>query len=313
MRMSYVFAALTGSVLFAASQPSFAQNTTPSLDEMWKIIQQQQAELDALKKKNADLEQRAVSNEADTQKGQELPVSDPADPLTIPEEQGSFEVYGFAQVDAIQDFNRVDPDWNDSTRPSKIPVANPDQFGSDGEALISVRQSRLGFRSVTPTSMGPFKVWLEWDLYGAGNDAGDSDLNLRHFWVESGSFGGGQTWSNWMDIDIFPNTIDYWGPPGMIFIRKPQLRYTHQLSDKGSLFSVALEDPGNDVDAGVVRDLDPDFADALQTKDPLFDLTARYRSEHDWGHLQLSGILRKLEVETTLPGNNPSEDELGWA
>ncbi|MGI9290808.1 MAG: DcaP family trimeric outer membrane transporter [Gammaproteobacteria bacterium] len=290
--------------------PATAQDM--SLEALWEKIQELESEVDALKQKNAELEERAITSRPAPQQGQILPGRDPDAPLSAQEEQGSFEVYGFAQVDAIYDFNRVDPDWNDGSRPSKIPVANPDQFGSDGESIVSVRQSRIGFRSVVPSSMGPIKTWFEWDLYGAGNDAGDSDLNLRHFWGELGSFGGGQTWTNWMDIDIFPNTIDYWGPPGMVFIRKPQVRYTKTLSDSGSLFSVALEDPGNDVDAGVVRDLDPDLADALQTKEPVFDITARYRGEHDWGHWQLGGILRRLEAESTNPGNRPSDNDTGW-
>ena len=305
-----VLSAVTLSVLPVLARG--ASDQVPSPEKMWEIIQQQQKEIDALKQQNSDLQKRAVTSLPAPQPEQELAGADPDDPLKTTDQQGSFEVYGFAQVDAIYDFNRVDPDWNDSTRPSKIPVAAPDQFGSDGEAIVSVRQSRLGFRSVSPTSMGPVKTWFEWDLYGAGNDAGDADLNLRHFWGELGSFGGGQTWTNWMDIDIFPNTIDYWGPPGMVFIRKPQVRYTHMLNEQGSHFAFALEDPGNDVDAGLIRDLDPDLANSLQVKEPIFDFTAKYRGEHDWGHWQLGGILRKLEVETTDPGNEPSDDDLGW-
>jgi len=34
----------------------------------------------------------------------------------------SFEVYGFAQADYVQDFNRVNPAWDDTLRPSKIPT-----------------------------------------------------------------------------------------------------------------------------------------------------------------------------------------------
>jgi hypothetical protein len=312
MTVSRLVSVSLACVLLVTTLQVSAEEAPTTLKEMWEKVQELQTEVDALKQKNTELEGRVITSRPAQQEGQILPGTAPDAPLSPKEEQGSFEVYGFAQVDAIVDFNRVDPDWNDSTRASKIPVANPDQFGSDGESIVSVRQSRLGFRSVVPSSMGPIKTWFEWDLYGAGNDAGDSDLNLRHFWGELGAFGGGQTWTNWMDIDIFPNTIDYWGPSGMVFIRKPQVRYTHKLNDQGSLFSVAIEDPDNDVDAGVVRDLDPDFADTLQTKESLFDLTARYRGEHDWGHWQLGGILRKLEVETTDPGNDPSDDALGW-
>ena len=34
----------------------------------------------------------------------------------------SLELYGFAQFDAIQDFDRVNPDWEATLRPSRIPT-----------------------------------------------------------------------------------------------------------------------------------------------------------------------------------------------
>src|SRR5262249_16305036 len=50
------------------------------------------------------------------------------------------EVYGFVQADYIQDFDRVDPAWNDTLRPSKIPTVDG-LFGEDGQASISAKQS----------------------------------------------------------------------------------------------------------------------------------------------------------------------------
>jgi len=43
----------------------------------------------------------------------------------------SFEIYGFAQADAIQDFKRVNPNWKDTLRPSRIPTQQG-QYGEDG-------------------------------------------------------------------------------------------------------------------------------------------------------------------------------------
>ena len=56
-------------------------------------------------------------------------------------EERSFEIYGFAQVDWIQDTKRVDPNWMDAFRPSRI--ATPEgQFGTNGQSDISVKQTR---------------------------------------------------------------------------------------------------------------------------------------------------------------------------
>ena len=62
------------------------------------------------------------------------------------EETGrSFEIYGFAQADYIQDIGgRLDPDWDDAFRPSKICFDGA--CGGDGQASVSVKQSRFGVK-----------------------------------------------------------------------------------------------------------------------------------------------------------------------
>ena len=64
----------------------------------------------------------------------------------------------------------------------------------------------------------------------------------------------GQTWSNFMDIDIFPNTIDYWGPTGMVFYRNQQARYTFPMGDDDE-FAVSLENPDTALTVGQFRDV----------------------------------------------------------
>ena len=88
-----------------------------------------------------------------------------------------------------------------------------------------------------------------------------------------------------MDIDVFPNTIDYWGPPGMVFYRNVQIRWTPFRTDN-SHFAIAIERPGNDIDGGNVR-LIEGFEDAeIQNDEELPDLTAQWRLNGDWGHFQ---------------------------
>ena len=64
-----------------------------------------------------------------------------------------------------------------------------------------------------------------------------------------------QYWSNFMDIDIFPNTIDYWGPTGMVFYRNQQARYSFPMGEDE--FSISIEDPDTALTVGKFRDLDP--------------------------------------------------------
>ena len=223
----------------------------------------------------------------------------------------NLDIYGFVQMDMIYDFNRVDPDWNDSLRPSKIPNVGG-EFGQDGETIFSVRQTRMGLKGEIPTELGEVKTWFEWELYGVGSDAGQTTFRLRHAWGEFGNWGAGQTWSLFMDENTFPNTIDYWGPAGMVFYRNIQLRHTWPVGEAGSRFAVALERPGTSVDAGEFRDLSPAFDDNVRSRDEYPDLTAQYLSIHVWGHWQVAGILRRVGFETKdAPGNDPSDDLWG--
>src|SRR5258708_2886138 len=66
------------------------------------------------------------------------------------ESKTRMEIYGFTMLDAINDFEQNDPDWFDVVRPTKLP-AFEDEFGKDQRFYESVRQSRLGFKTYTPT------------------------------------------------------------------------------------------------------------------------------------------------------------------
>ena len=82
----------------------------------------------------------------------------------------SFEIYGFAMLDYIQDFDRVNPDWEDTLRPSRIPT-DDGAFGGDGQASLSAKQSRFGIKATLPTAKGPINTKFEIDMFGVGEDA----------------------------------------------------------------------------------------------------------------------------------------------
>ncbi len=224
--------------------------------------------------------------------------------------EASFEVYGFAQADYVQDFKRVDPDWKDTLRASKIPTKEG-FYGSDGQAVLSVRQSRLGVQASLPVEGQTLYTKFEFDMFGVGDDVGETTIRLRHAYGEYGNWLGGQTNTLFMDADLFPNTIDYWGPAGMVFIRNPQIRWTPVKGE--SSFAVAIEAPYNDVSDSSNPALD------LRGDSKLPDFTAQYRSKQDWGHFQIAAILRSLAYENVpaspappAPGNDPSDSTLGW-
>lgn len=226
----------------------------------------------------------------------------------------SFEIYGFAEADYIQDIGgRLDPSWDDAFRPSKICLDGA--CGSDGQASVSVKQSRFGVKGTMPTGEGnsPINFKFEFDLFGVGVDAGQTTFRLRHAYGEWGQILAGQTNSLFMDGDVFPNTIDYWGPAGMVFYRNVQIRWTPFRTDS-SHFAIAIERPGNDIDPGNIR-LIEGFNDAqIQNDEEVPDLTLQYRYNGGWGHVQASGILRRVgyEFRQTSADKWNTGSEPGW-
>jgi len=219
-----------------------------------------------------------------------------------------FDVYGFAQLDFGKQIDRINPDWYDVMRPTKLP-AFANEFGADGQTFMSVRQTRFGVQSWVPTKSGELYTIFEFDMFGVGANAGQTTIRLRKAYGQLGKFGAGQTNSAFMDIDVFPNTLEYWGPNGMIFFRNLQIRYMPIQGE--SFLTVALENPGASADGGKYADrvaLDsivPDFQ--------LPDLTAQYRSGHKWGYVQLGGVLRSIKWEDKSAGpTDYSGSVTGW-
>jgi hypothetical protein len=222
--------------------------------------------------------------------------------------EGSLEIYGFVMLDFGYQFKQNDPAWFDVVRPVKLP-AFKDEFAPDGKWFAGVRQTRSGVKSSIPTSLGELKTHFEFELFGTGVDAGQTTFRLRHAYGELGQFGAGQTWSPFMDIDVFPNSIEYWGPNGMVFFRNVQVRWMPIKGD--SRVTIALERPGASADQGIYADRIE--LQGVKPKIELPDLSWEARLGRKWGYVELAGIFRQLKWKDT---NNDQFDlsgsDLGW-
>jgi glutaminase A len=224
------------------------------------------------------------------------------------EPKSTFEIYGFAMLDIGEDFKQINPNWYDTMRVTKLPSFE-DQFGKDVSYFAGVRQSRLGFRSSTPTKLGDLKTTFEFELFGTGVDEGQTTFRLRHAYGELGAFGAGQYWSPFMDPDVFPNSLEYWGPTGMVFFRNVQVRW---MPVKGEhAVTLALERPGASGDQGV-------YADRIELQNinarfPLPDFSGAYKYSQDWGYVRAAGMLRRIKWDDVLEDQfDLSGDATGW-
>ena len=116
-----------------------------------------------------------------------------------------------------------------------------------------------------------------------------------------------------MDIDVFPNSLEYWGPNGMVFFRNVQLAWMPIQGD--SRVTVAVERPGASPDTGI-------YTGRIELEDvvarfPAPDLSAEARYGGAWGYVEAAGILRYIKWDDLA---DPAEgrlfsldgSELGW-
>jgi len=201
----------------------------------------------------------------------------------------SLEIYGFAMTDFGYNFDQINPAWFDALRVTKLPVSK-NEFGTNGNTYFSVRQTRFGVKGYTHTPAGELTAVFDFDLFGVGVDEGQTTMRVRNAYGELGRVLVGQANTPFMDGDVFPNTLEYWGPTGMVFFRNIQVRYA-AMQGANEVF-IALERPGASADAGPYQGRIE--LDSVSSHFPVPDLSAHYKKTGDWGHVQLAGMLRYI-------------------
>ena len=122
---------------------------------------------------------------------------------------------GYVKLDLIHDFDRIGS--TNSFDPRTIPTNGLDGVNTQMQA----NQTRLNLDVRGPTSTDALRFFVEGDFEGTGNA-----FRLRHAYGVMGPVLGGQTWSNFMDEDGMPETLDFESPIGFPQIRQAQARYT---------------------------------------------------------------------------------------
>jgi hypothetical protein len=194
----------------------------------------------------------------------------PAGWWKIPKSEARITLGGYVKFDLIQDFNPINsPSFFDV---SKIPTN-----GAKGtNTHLQANETRLFLDFRAPAGRTELRTFVEGDFYGT-----NGAFRLRHAFVEiGGKLMAGQYWSNFMDENIIPPTLDFEKPTAYALVRHGLIRYKFNTGSH-SYVSIALEEPLIDVQA-------PARPGKMETFLP--DITARYRYTGQWGHIQLSGF-----------------------
>jgi outer membrane DcaP-like protein len=244
----------------------------------------------------ATLEYRTNSGDQEAAARYDNAPLDPKYPgyFRLPGTKTFMKIGGYAKSDATFDPRPA----GDQERfiPSSIPIPAP--TANVNNSTISARPSRINVDFLVPTQTArTIRFFLEVDFFGSSS----TTPRLRHAYAQGKNLLVGQTFSNFMDPDAGPDTLDFQGPNSQVSIRNPQMRYTFRLG-KTTTTSISIEKPSSDVSFKT-----PEFSS--QPNSPSPDGTVQFRHDMDFGHVQLAALFR--DISAFLPDGR-SDSVFGW-
>ena len=303
-----------GGTIAAAGAAALLGTTMLTAPAAAQTAEELKAQIDALQKQVDQLSQQQVA----ASPVQAVVGGDKPRTYKLPGTDTSLQFGGYVKGDLIYD---VKSQNGDSFAVSAIPLDGVETGGGtlrpderEGHVRFHARQSRVWFKSWTPTDLGEVRTHIEGDFFGDGGNetfSNSTTFRLRHAYGTLGGLLIGQTWTNFMGLHGSPETIDFFGPTGMPFLRQGQIRYTFTPSP-GLSVSVSAENPETDgrVDGtttfvdesrgGIAFDEYPDFTAAVKYSGEMVTLSA-------------GAVGRILTIDNGGPvAGDIDEEEFGW-
>lgn len=128
---------------------------------------------------------------------------------------------------------------------------------------------------------------VEGDFWG-----GNGHFRLRKAYVQSTHWQIGQNWNAFGDENLWPNIMEWEGPPSGIWIRTPHIKFFNHFGDQRWAYEISLEAPINDYVK--FDELEPQLEEIDQVTP---DLVLALKRKADWGHIRLSGIFRNIRYQ----------------
>ena len=224
--------------------------------------------------------------------------------------------YGFVRLDGIYDFKPIAS--TDSFVTSSIPIPQ----GNENNAVLTPRYTRLGFDTSTKLNWTDYTVdtRIEVDFFNGNTSGsfGSYDWRMRFAWIEFGPLQVGNAASVFMDYDVFPNVLDYQGPPGMILMRQGLARLKFPVDGDCTTVAMGVEQPYSDIQweqngqfvvnpgTGIITDPGDD-----RNVQQMPDFTGNIRHDYGYGHVQAAGIVRLISFSEAPNGEEFNQTGYG--
>jgi Porin subfamily len=236
-----------------------------------------------------------------------LPNAGSRDPgyFDIPGTSTSMKVGGSIRVDVIHGIDGLGLGGVPGTDFRTITLAGSNGAQRGSSIDFSARNSQITLGTITATPMGDLKTFTAMGFVGNTNgstvqtNAYAPSLREAFAQLDSGAnqLLVGQTWSTFMDLAAYPETLDPNGPVGGIYVRQPMVRYTRNLGG-GSNFIVAVESANSDFEGAVQQTILGSNLPSVNQTTPYPDVVAKYTYDGGWGHFATAGIVRYISLDT---------------
>ena len=166
-------------------------------------------------------------------------------------------------------------------------VGNIDVYGNDNRQNLGLDlyQTQIRFdASYIHPQIGKIRAHVSWDFWG-----GNGHMRLRKAYVMTEHWQIGQDWENFGDQNIWPNVLDFDGPPSGIWARIPFVKYFNNFNDNGWGYEIALQAPMVNYQSF------PNVLVPIETTyQSVPDGILAVKKKGDWGHIRLSTVYRAI-------------------
>ena len=185
---------------------------------------------------------------------------------------GYYDVYGGLQDSETFNVGKIDVFGTDDSQSFKMDMYQTQVFVEG---------------NYTQENGKNIRALVEFDFWG-----GNGHMRLRKAFVESGHWQIGQNWNNFGDEDLWPNVMEWEGPPSGIWLRTPHIKYFNTFKNKNWIYEISLEAPI--IDYLALGEIEPLVEEENQVTP---DFTVALKNEKKWGHIRLSSILRNIRYK----------------
>lgn len=297
---------------------SQAEQANARINDLERQLDQSRAQQAAAKSPAAESKTAAPAQAAVTSSsGASATAKDEKPAITVGDIKGTYKIPGTDTSVGIGGFVKMDALFASSSAGrdklgdqqsvySQIPVGR--MPGEHSQTTFVAKDSRLWFKSFTPSQWGDINTYLEFDFYG---DPATYTYTprMRHAYGSFGNLLAGQTWTTFLNTAAIPDHLDAGSSAGSIsHLRQPLIRWTQPIKwgDESMELQAALEAPRSRLwtydSPGSTTDPNTDSYFVGPNAERYPDLVARINYIPNWGSLSLAALARNLRYTNNTTG-----------